>query len=97
VEGVYIRDYFPTASVYWHELYEPFSNFEFLDYINRGEAKQWCEQMATEQSMMHQGVYIVIKDNKSQFELIKNYHEYILLPLRISDSHLTGFDERVKI
>jgi SAM-dependent methyltransferase len=73
----YIREYFPTASVYWHELYEPFSNFEFLDYINRGEAKQWCEQMATEQLMLHHGVYIIVKDNKSQFELIKNYRQYI--------------------
>jgi SAM-dependent methyltransferase len=73
----YIRDYFPTASVYWHELFEPYSNFEFLDYINRREAKQWCDQMSTEQSMMHHGVYIIINDNKSQFELIKNHRQYI--------------------
>jgi len=69
----YIRNYFPTASIYWHEIYPPSDNYEFLSYINRGENRAWVEESTAKYTKMHHGVYIIIQDGKGgEIKIFKN-------------------------
>ena len=60
----YVGDYFPTASIYWHEIYPPSNNYEFLSFANRGQNQDWVEVNSKKYSKMHHGVYIIIQDGK---------------------------------
>lgn len=60
----YIRDFYPTANIFWYEIYPPVSNFDYLSYINRGIEDAWAAEVASKYSKMHHGVYIIIQDGK---------------------------------
>jgi SAM-dependent methyltransferase len=58
----YIRDYFPSESIFWHQIYEPIDSHYFLSYINRNKEPAWVDSVVKRFTHMHLGVYVVRRD-----------------------------------
>ncbi len=58
----YIRDFYPTDSIYWYPIHDPCSTREFLSHITRGQEPEWVEKIAKDYPKNHVGIYVIVRD-----------------------------------